>query len=176
MKSPIPFLIAAMTVIVTTSHAWAAPEPEPLSIKLTVHKVVIVDDREKHLPADAAQPGDLLEYRAEYRNTGRTPTTRLKAVVPVPAQGLEYLPGSASPQAVSASVDGRHFAPAPLTRAVTLPNGRREIRPVPVAEYRYLQWHLGELAPGASAVVKARMKVTGTLAASPRNTQQGGAQ
>lgn len=176
MKSPIPFLIAAMTVIVTTSHAWAAPEPEPLSIKLTVHKIVIVEDREKHLPADAAQPGDLLEYRAEYRNTGRTPTTRLKAVVPVPAQGLEYLPGSASPQAVSASVDGRHFAPAPLTRAVTLPDGRRERRPVPVAEYRYLQWNLGELAPGASAVVKARMKVTGTLAASPRDTQQGGAQ
>jgi hypothetical protein len=60
--------------------------------------------------------------------------------------------------------------------AVTLPDGRRETRPVPVAEYRYLQWNLGELAPGASALVRARMKVTQTLAASPRNTQQGSAQ
>lgn len=175
MKSSIPFLAAVMMVIVTTSHAWAAPEPEPLNIKLTVHKIAIVDGQEKHLPADAAQPGDLLEYRAEYRNTGKTPTAQVKAVVPVPAQGLEYLPGSASPPAVNASVDGRRFTPAPLTRAVTLPDGRREIRPVPVAEYRYLQWHLGELRPGASAVVKARMKVTATLAAAPRNTQQGGA-
>lgn len=175
MKSPIPFLVAAMMAI-AASHAWAAPEPEPLSIKLTVHKVVTVDGREKQVPADAAKPGDLLEYRAEYRNTGKTPTTQVKAVVPVPAQGLEYLPNSASPQAVSASVDGRHFAPTPLTRAVTLPDGRREIRPVPVAEYRYLQWNLGELAPGAGAVVKARMKVTETLAADPRNTQRGGAQ
>lgn len=176
MKSSIPFLVAAMTVIVTTSHAWATPEPEPLNIKLTVHKVVIVDGREQQVPADAAKPGDLLEYRAEYRNTGKTPTAQVKAVVPVPAQGLEYLPGSASPPAVNASVDGRRFAPAPLTRAVTLPDGRREIRPVPAVEYRYLQWHLDELAPGARAVVKARMKVTQTLAADPRDMQRGGAQ
>jgi uncharacterized repeat protein (TIGR01451 family) len=172
MKSLITILVAAMTVI-AAPHAWAAPEPEPLSIKLTVHKVVIVDGREKQLPADAAQPGDLLEYRAEYRNTGKTPTTQVKATVPVPAQGLEYLPGSASPPAVNASVDGRRFAPTPLTRSVTLPDGRRETRPVPVAEYRFLQWDLGELAPGASAVVKARMTVTQTLAASPRNTPRG---
>lgn len=175
MKSLIAILVAAMTVI-AAPHAWAAPEPEPLSIKLTVHKVVIVDGREQQLPADAAKPGDLLEYRAEYRNTGKTPTTQVKATVPVPAQGLEYLPGSASPPAVSASVDGRRFAPTPLTRSVTLPDGRRETRPVPLAEYRYLQWNLGELAPGASAVVKARMTVTQTLAASPRTMQQGGAQ
>lgn len=172
MKS-LTAILVAMTTLIAAPQAWAAHEPESLNIKLTVHKVVIVDDREKLLPADAAQPGDLLEYRAEYRNTGKTPTTQVKAVLPVPAQVLEYLPGSASPPAVSASVDGRHFAPAPLTRAVTLPDGRRETRPVPLAEYRYLQWDLGELAPGASAVVKARMKMTQTLAASPRNTPRG---
>lgn len=166
-------ILVAMTTLIAAPHAWAAPEPEPLNIKLTVHKVVIVDGREKQLPADSTQPGDLLEYRAEYRNTGKTPTTQVKATLPVPTQGLEYLPGSASPQAVSASVDGRHFAPTPLARAVTLPDGRREVRPVPVAEYRYLQWNLGELAPGASTVVKARMKVTETLAASQRNTSRG---
>lgn len=173
MKSLITILVTATTVI-ATSHAGAATEPEPLSIKLTVHKVVIVNGQEKQLPADSAQPGDLLEYRAEYRNNAKTPATQVKATVPVPAQGLEYLPGSASPQAVSASVDGRRFAPMPLTRAVTLPDGRRETRPVPLAEYRYLQWNLGELAPGASAVVKAHMKVTQSLATSPRNTSQGG--
>lgn len=175
MKS-LTAILVAMATLIATPHAWAAPEPEPLSIKLTVHKVVIVDGLEKELPADAAKPGDLLEYRAEYRNNGKTPTTQVKATVPVPTQGLEYIPGSASPPTVSASVDGRRFAPAPLTRSVTLPDGRRETRPVPLAEYRYLQWHLGELAPGASAVVKARMTVTPTLAASPRTMQQGGAQ
>jgi len=174
MKS-LAILVAAMTVIVTT-HAWAAHEPESVNIELTVHKVVIVDGREKQLPADSAQPGDILEYRAEYRNTGKTPTPQLKATIPVPAQGLEYIPDSASPPAPTASVDGRHFGPIPLTRAVTLPDGRREVRPVPVAEYRYLQWSLGELKPGASAVVKARMKVTEYLATSPRNTPRGGTQ
>ncbi len=172
MKSLITLLLAATTVI-ATAHAWAAHEPESVNIKLTVHKVVIVDGREKQLPADSAKPGDLLEYRAEYRNTGKTPTTQVKATVPVPVEGLEYLPNSASPLSVSASVDGRHFAPTPLTRAVTLPDGRRETRPVPVAEYRYLQWNLGELAPGASAVVKARMKVTEFLPTSPSNTPRG---
>ena len=175
MKSLITMLVTAMTVI-ATSIAWAAHEPDILSIKLTVHKIVNVEGKEKQLPAESAKPGDILEYRAEYHNTGKEPTTQVKATIPVPAQGLEYLPGSASPLAVSASVDGQRFAPTPLTRSVTLPDGRREVRAVPVAEYRYLQWDLGKLAPDASAVVKARMKVTESPAASPRNTTRGGTQ
>lgn len=169
MKS-LAIFIAAMTVIVTTTHAWAAHEPEPVNIKLTVHKIVVVNGQEKKLPADTAKPGDLLEYRAEYRNTGNTPTPRIKAIVPVPAQGIEYLPGSASPAAVEASVDGRHFAPAPLKRVVTLPDARHEVRPVPVDEYRYLQWNLDALAPGAREVVKARMKVTEFITTKPRDS------
>lgn len=171
MKSLINILIATTTVI-ATSYAWAAPDPEALSVKLTVHKVVIVNGQEQQLPADSAQPGDLLEYRAEYRNSAKTPATQVKATIPVPSQGLEYLPDSALPQAVSASVDGRRFGPMPLTRIVTLPDGRLEVRTVPAAEYRYLQWNLGELAPGTGTVVKARMKVTAALATNPRNTSK----
>jgi hypothetical protein len=159
MKLPIAPL-AAMAAVIATSQVWAATEPDALQIKLAVHKVTLVNGQEKQLPADLTKPGDLLEYSAEYHNTGKTPINQAKAVIPVPAQGLEYLPESAFPSVLFASVDGRHFAPVPLMHTVLLPDGRRETRPVPVMAYRYLQWNLGALAPGASTVVKARMKVT----------------
>jgi hypothetical protein len=44
-------------------------------------------------------------------------------------------------------------------RMVTLSDGKRESRPVPLSEYRYLRWNLGELKPGAQAVVTARMRM-----------------
>ena len=73
--------------------------------------------------------------------------------------GLEYMPKTASPVKILASLDGKSFAPAPLTRRVKLANGKTVVREIPVAEYRALRWSIGALGSDASRTVVARMRV-----------------
>lgn len=131
-----------------------------IAVHMTHHRVT-TDANGKPTLEDAsrARPGDVLEYHATYSNTGTKPARDLLATLPVPPNSLEYLPKTAFPEGVLASADGKTFAPAPLVRMVTLPDGKRVMREVPVSEYRYLRWRLGELAPGKSVMVGARMRV-----------------
>lgn len=138
----------------------AATAADGVQVALTAQRVTL-DRNGKETLAEAreARPGDVLEYRAVYRNQGKQTVRNVLAVLPVPLNSLSYVPASANPQRVWASLDGRSFEVAPLMRTVTLPDGRREMRPVPASEYRYLRWDLGELKPGAQAVVAARMRM-----------------
>src|SRR5262249_5607851 len=60
--------------------------------------------KEVLVPADKAQPGELLEYRALYRNDGKTDARGLMATLPIPL-GTQYVAGSAIPRGVQASLD-----------------------------------------------------------------------
>lgn len=80
------------------------------------------------------------------------------ATLPVPEGAMSYLAGSAAPKAVQASLDGKTFAPLPLTREV-MRKGLRVVERVPASEYRFLRWNLGDLAPGQAVTVSSRMKV-----------------
>jgi hypothetical protein len=151
-----------------------ATEPSDVVAELSASKVVTGPDGETLLvPADEIRPGEVVQYQAVYRNAGDAQIQHLAPVLPVPL-GLEYLPNSAEPAQVSASLDGRRFAPVPLRRRVTLPDGRDEWREVPYAEYRFLRWQLGDLPPAESAVVRARMRViplTAPVSAGPLVTR-----
>lgn len=68
--------------------------------------------KETFASADTAKPGDVIEYRAVYINKGKQKVTDLLATIPAP-EGMEYLPGSASPHKFTASVDGKGFGPPP---------------------------------------------------------------
>ena len=151
--------IALCIVILMPSTAMAAGDSD-VTVTLVANKVAVAQNgKETFAVAREAKPGEVLEYRAVYRNQGKQAVHNVLAVLPVPANGLTYIPASASPQHVWASLDGRKFEVAPLVRTVTLPDGKREPRPVPVSEYRYLRWDLGVLKPGAQAVVTARMRM-----------------
>ena len=84
--------------------------------------------------------------------------TNLVATLPVP-EGMSYLPKTSTPAVATASLDGKRFAPLPLTRWVRLSDGTRVQRQVPYEEYRFLRWNLNALAAGDRAVVQARMSV-----------------
>ena len=84
-----------------------------VSIVLTANRVTVVDGKEVLGPAEQAHPGDVIEYRAEYKNAGTQPVQQLAATLPIP-RGTEYLSKTALPQQLFASLDGRNFAPAPL--------------------------------------------------------------
>jgi uncharacterized repeat protein (TIGR01451 family) len=153
------YLIIAAVATLIAIPAVAADKGDVV-VELTGRKVLKgVAGKEKFESADTAKPGDTIEYRAVYRNKGNKKVTDLFATIPAPA-GMEYLPGSANPAKVSASLDGKEFSQVPLKREVTLPSGKTEKRDIPYAEYRFIRWEIKTLAPGQSVPVSMRVKMS----------------
>jgi len=148
------FLFLALCLF-QLSSAFAAPSD--VNVTLQAFQVVGTKDV-KLVPTTRANPGDTIEYQVTYRNTGATPAQQTKALLPVPEGGMAYLPDTASPAKVEASLDGKTFAPAPLKREVVR-EGKKVTEAVPAAEYRFLRWDLGDLSPGQAVTVKSRMRL-----------------
>ena len=139
----------------------AKPAAGAVVVELTAKRVTKDQGREVLVAADEAKPGELLEYRALYRNDGATEAKGLMATLPIP-RGTQYVAGSALPRGVQASVDGHTFAPVPLKRTVKTQDGRTVVQEVPVAEYRALRWPLGALPSRDQRSVSARVRVETT--------------
>ena len=139
--------------------AWAAAAGEDLKVTLTSRKV-ITNKKGKEIfeSFDKMQPGDKIEYQAVYKNEGKKKVTRLMGIVPIPV-GMEYIQDSVNPTIVDASVDGKTYARVPLKRTITRADGKEEISDIPVSEYRFLRWSLGDVPSGKSVAVRARAMV-----------------
>ena len=152
----------AMTIALGVAHAQ---QKGPLESTLEQRKVAkAADGRESLVPATNVRPGDVIEYAATYRNTGRAPITGVQATVPIPAN-TEYVPGSANPQDAKASVDGVTYAAMPLKRKAVR-DGKAIEETVPAREYRYLRWSAAQVAGEQSVTFTARVRVLDD--ASPR--------
>jgi uncharacterized repeat protein (TIGR01451 family) len=148
-----------------------AQQKGPLESTLEQFKVVkAADGREALEPAASVRPGDVIEYVATYRNTGRAPVTGVQATVPVPPN-TEYVPGSTRPADAKASVDGTAFAAMPLVRKAVR-DGKTVEERIPYREYHYLRWSSPEIAAGQSARFTARVRVLDD--ASPPAAAKGG--
>lgn len=151
-------LMAFVFLLVSTS-LWAAG---PLAIELKSEKITTVvqqgKSEERREAAKAIKPGDIIEYRANYKNTSAKELRGVQAVLPVPS-GMTIDLNSAKPLPVQASSDGRQFYPVPLTRQVRAADGQLKTVNVPLSEYRALRWSLGVLAAGASRDVVLRARV-----------------
>lgn len=162
MKNTLLGALLALSILGQAPAALAVGDGD-LLIRLEVSKIVAQPGSETRQTAATSRPGDTLEYRATYTNRNKAVTRDVEATLPVPAGALVYLPDTARPAAVLASLDGKTFAPVPLTRIVIQPDGTKAPQPVPYAEYRYLRWPLGDLAPGAAVTVRARMQVNADI-------------
>jgi uncharacterized repeat protein (TIGR01451 family) len=148
----------AMLAMVIAAGIAHAQQKGPLESTLEQHKVAkAADGRESLVPATGVRPGDLIEYAATYRNTGRAPITGVQATVPIPPN-TEYVPGSADPQDAKASIDGVTYAAMPLKRQVTR-DGKAVDELVPAREYRYLRWSAPQIAGEKSVTFTARVRV-----------------
>ena len=157
-------LVCALVVL---TLPVAARAQSGLDVSLTAQRVAL-DARGKETlePAAEARPGQVVEYRAAYRNPGDAAVRAVQATLPIPP-GTEYVPRTARPAAALASLDGRTFEPVPLQRRVKLANGRTVVREVPASEYRYLRWPLGSIAAGGTESVRARVRVSPLAVAAP---------
>jgi uncharacterized repeat protein (TIGR01451 family) len=152
----------AATLAIGVAHAQ---QKGPLESTLEQHKVTkAADGRESLVPAASVRPGDVIEYAATYRNTGRAPLTGVQATVPIPPN-TEYVAGSADPENARASVDGVAYAAMPLKRKVVR-DGKTVEEPVPLREYRYLRWSVPQVGGEKSVTFTARVRVLDD--ASPR--------
>lgn len=158
------YLRFALAMAVAAAVSFTAPVARAgagVSVALTANRVTKAQGREVLAPADAARPGETLEYRAVYHNDGTSEARGLAATLPIP-HGTSYVPGSAAPSRVEASLDGSTFSPVPLTRRERAADGRFVVREVPVSEYRALRWPLGSLAARQSRAVTARVRIQPT--------------
>ncbi len=158
-------LAAAIAWLAGHAAVGVAQQPD-VQVVLTQQKVRVgADGKEILEPAERAAPGDVIEYRATYTNRTKDTVRNLVATLPVPRETV-YEASSARPAGVLASSGGT-YGPVPLKRKVRGADGREVEREVPVAEYRSLQWNVGQLAAGASTTVSARMRLVPVGAAAP---------
>jgi uncharacterized repeat protein (TIGR01451 family) len=159
-------LWAALSLAGMTGAAIAAPPSlsatadAGLVNTLSVQLVAPAGDGKERLEsAQAAKPGDVLEYTALYKNNTAGTIRNLEATLPVP-KGTEYVVGpSTQPTEVRASLDGKSYAPVPLKRSVKLADGKTVEKLVPITEYRFLRWQPKDLGAGRDARFIARVKV-----------------
>lgn len=101
--------------------------------------------------ADAAAPGELIEYRALCKNETESAMSDVMAEIPVP-EGLVWAASSDQPKAVEARLaDGR---------LVSLPALDEEGNPLPAELVRALRWKIERISAGESVVVSLRASVT----------------
>ncbi|BCU64220.1 hypothetical protein F941_02179 [Acinetobacter bouvetii DSM 14964 = CIP 107468] len=138
--------------IMGAAHA-AAANTQPLVAEMKVFEVDAKQKGQKELKAtDQVKPNSVLEYRVDYSNVSSNSLKNLKLNLPLP----EYVTytGQSAPKDTYASLDGKSFAKAPLTR---VENGKKVN--VPLREYRALQWNISELKPKQKVTVSAQVRV-----------------
>jgi len=141
-----------------------AKGPSPIVITLKQFKVVKEANGEtKFVDGTIVVPGDVLEYRATYTNRGTVPLS-VVASLPVP-ESVEYVKDSAKSKGnipYTVAQKDSQFASEPLMKKTVSATGATLLQPVPYAAYRYVRWDLGAMAPGSTAEVSIRTKVSDT--------------
>ncbi len=146
-------VLAAALLAPALAHAGS-----DVSVALNAQRVTVNNGKETLSSAAQVKPGEIVEYRATYTNSGDQAARQMMATLPVPA-GMEFVGRTATPSKLEASLDGRTWASVPLTRQVKQADGRVVTKEVPAAEYRFLRWPLGTLNAKSARTVSARMRV-----------------
>lgn len=166
------------TACAATLSAFAvlafAQGPGPLVTTLDARKVIAgADGKESFEAATVVKPGDVIEYVAAYRNTGKQPLAKLEATLPIPPN-TEFIIASARPATAQASVDGQNFKPMPLKRKVRAADGKESEQLVPPRDYRFLRWYPDALGGEKALSFSARVRVIDDRPPSEPGTKGGG--
>ena len=147
------FTVATLFALqVQAAPTAAAAKAEPVKVQLEQFKVTVNGEGKEVLSVvKEAKPGEVLEYRATYKNVSTKPVSDLIATLPIPPS-TQYQLKTATPSAgAEATIDTVTFAPVPLMTA--------DKKPVPAKDYRALRWKVASLKAGDAIVVSIRVKV-----------------
>ena len=156
-------ILALIVAVGSFALAQAALKPQLLLesylVRTEVKDNATVEVFEK---AEAAKPGQTLEYRVTAQNPATEAVNNLKVDLPIPRETV-YLEGTATQSAnatLLASYDGkRSFGPLPLKRKV-IREGKTVEETVKASEYTHLRWVSKlPLKAGQPFEFKARVKV-----------------
>jgi uncharacterized repeat protein (TIGR01451 family) len=138
----------------------------PLGITLTVKKIVVLGGEERQLDASHAEPGDILEYRAAYKNSGNTELNELSVTLPLP-EHTRFISDSAFPVGykISTRLAKEIFMPPDAKENTEKTAGKsgvgNNMMPGAGNPYGALRWTIEKLAPGQTVVVGVRVRVDG---------------
>jgi uncharacterized repeat protein (TIGR01451 family) len=149
---------------IASSHAIAKDEGAKVIGTLDQNRIVMVDGKEVAQAADKVAPGDLLQYRVRYSNSGSTVANNLVVTLPIP-KGLEFAATTDVPKAALASLDGERFEAMPIRRSMRQADGKEILRDVPLSQYRALRWQVEQLAAGKTVTFTARARVENNVTA-----------
>ena len=165
-------MLAAMLSVSSIAPAMAeAPAAavvvkaeNPVKVNLSVHKLEMKQGKEHFVSAESALPGDVLEYRANYKNVSNKPVDAVFASLPIP-DGAEYIVASAFPKNIVARARGeKEFAITPLQQEIVGVDGKKTKAALPLAAYGAIGWQLGTIKPAASTDIRVRVRIPGASA------------
>ncbi len=146
------------TAVILLAPPARAQSQGDVAVSLLARKVLVKEGKEILVPADRAVPGEVIQYDARYQNQGKRAVQQLAPTLPIPV-GMVFIPDSAVPAPVQASLDGKTFAPLPLKRKVARAGGRVVEEEIPATEFRALRWQVGDLAAAGKTNVIARARL-----------------
>ncbi len=154
----------------------------PVSIVLEQNLVVVAPDGKENLvamlPTTQVKPGDVIEYKAIYKNNSANQISNMAATLPVP-QGVFLLTQGMNTSKLSARAtltqsgadsetnnlnvtqDNKVWGTFPIkekVRTQTTPPTTVE-KDIPLTYYKAVRWTATQFAPNAQLVLTARMKV-----------------
>jgi uncharacterized repeat protein (TIGR01451 family) len=153
-------LTAAMVLFYLPGAAGA----DPLESRMTAYRVEIDATGTEVLEETShAAPGEVIEYRLEYRNNGDSPIGELIVVGPIPAN-THYVPDSAATPVrheFRVSIDGgKTWDPEPVRRLRPQSDGSMQTVVVSAEEYSHLRWTAKEpLPPEQSQTYRYRVRI-----------------
>lgn len=126
-----------------------------ITINTTAQLVSNNNGKEVFMPLNAQTQlvrGNVIEYHVYLTNTNNDRIRTMKANITIP-NGVQLL-GAVSPEATMGSVDGQNFYPMPLRTQVG-----GQIQPIPLGQYKALQWQIEDVGLNQTANVSYRVVV-----------------
>ncbi len=160
---PKKIILAAITLLLLPSLAWAEPKVE-LKVEARKEVKTVENGQEviKLLPADTVQPGQVIQYTIYYTNTGDEAATKVVVNNPIP-KGTVYLAETAYGYGskITFSADGGKTFGPPETLKVTVvrADGSKTTRRAMAAEYTHIRWVISRVAAGGSGSVGFKVRV-----------------
>ena len=146
-------LIAALgSLLIASAPAMAAAQSNPVELigDVKVDKVVVENDKEKHVLVEpgVVVPGDALLFTTKYRNAGTAPIKDFVVTNPLP-DAVQLAPQGADQLVVSVD-GGKSFGKLSALRVAGSDGAQRA---AVAADVTHIRWVLPVLAPGASGAL-----------------------